>query len=171
MTAVPHSESLSFATSSNAFLFSTLPLTLESTTLPVEHTDHSQGLSPESLVLGTSAVVSSALTVGYVTWLLRGGSLVASFLASLPAWAAFDPLPVLISGSQQDNTNEDDDRLVDLVRDGAKPSSIPIATTKSDLETWPRCHLRPAIRSPCVTSVSCTHQADTSSSSSHVTIG
>ena len=123
MTSTPHAEGLAFAAGSSGFVFSTLPLALESSSLPVQQVEHAQGLSPESLVLGTSAVVSSALTVGYVTWLLRGGSLVASFLASLPAWAAFDPLPVLISGAKQDETTEEDDRLVDLVRDGAKPTA------------------------------------------------
>jgi hypothetical protein len=36
-----------------------------------------------------------ALSAGFVAWLLRGGSLVASFLVSMPAWRHFDPLPVL----------------------------------------------------------------------------
>jgi hypothetical protein len=33
-----------------------------------------------------------------VAWLLRGSSLLASFLASMPAWRHFDPLPVLGMG-------------------------------------------------------------------------
>jgi hypothetical protein len=36
-----------------------------------------------------------ALSAGFVMWLLRSGSLVASFLVSMPAWRRFDPLPVL----------------------------------------------------------------------------
>ncbi len=36
-----------------------------------------------------------ALSAGFVAWILRGGSLVASFLVSMPAWRHFDPLPVL----------------------------------------------------------------------------
>ena len=36
-----------------------------------------------------------ALSVGFVAWILRGGSLLASFLVSMPAWRHFDPLPVL----------------------------------------------------------------------------
>ncbi|MFO0699341.1 MAG: cadherin-like domain-containing protein, partial [Nitrospira sp.] len=36
-----------------------------------------------------------ALSAGFVAWLLRGGTLVASFLVSMPAWRHFDPLPVL----------------------------------------------------------------------------
>jgi hypothetical protein len=36
-----------------------------------------------------------ALTAGFVAWLLHGGSLLASFLVSLPAWRRLDPLAVL----------------------------------------------------------------------------
>jgi hypothetical protein len=41
-----------------------------------------------------------ALSVGFVAWILRGGSLLASFLVSMPAWRHFDPLPVLGSGTR-----------------------------------------------------------------------
>ena len=41
-----------------------------------------------------------ALSVGFVAWILRGGSLLASFLVSMPAWRHFDPLPVLGSGDR-----------------------------------------------------------------------
>ena len=121
MMATLRSEGLDYEASHSSFVLSTLPLTLESTSMPEEHVDHAADLSPESLVLGTSAVVSSALTVGYVTWLLRGGSLLTSLLASLPAWSAFDPLPVLMSGAKPDDESEDQDRLVDLVRGVKKP--------------------------------------------------
>lgn len=41
-----------------------------------------------------------ALSAGFVVWLLHGGSLLASFLVSLPVWRRFDPLPVLGVGGQ-----------------------------------------------------------------------
>ena len=41
-----------------------------------------------------------ALSAGFVAWILRGGSLLASFLVSMPAWRHFDPLPVLGVGGQ-----------------------------------------------------------------------
>ncbi|HKQ35742.1 MAG TPA: hypothetical protein VJT11_10600, partial [Nitrospiraceae bacterium] len=41
-----------------------------------------------------------ALSAGFVVWLLHGGSLLASFLVSMPAWRHFDPLPVLGVGGQ-----------------------------------------------------------------------
>jgi hypothetical protein len=45
----------------------------------------------------TVAIASASLatSAGYLTWLLRGGSLFASVLASLPTWRTLDPLPVL----------------------------------------------------------------------------
>ncbi|MGQ0667845.1 MAG: cadherin-like domain-containing protein, partial [Nitrospiraceae bacterium] len=40
------------------------------------------------------------LSAGFVAWLLRSGSLLASFLVSMPAWRHFDPLPVLGAGGR-----------------------------------------------------------------------
>ena len=51
----------------------------------------------EKVVVGSTAAVSTTVSVGYVVWMLRGGSLLTTFLSSLPAWQAFDPLPVLES--------------------------------------------------------------------------
>jgi hypothetical protein len=36
-----------------------------------------------------------ALTAGFSVWILRGGSLLMSFLVSMPVWRYFDPIPVL----------------------------------------------------------------------------
>ncbi|HET7609408.1 MAG TPA: tandem-95 repeat protein, partial [Gammaproteobacteria bacterium] len=36
-----------------------------------------------------------AVGAGVIAWLLRGGALVASLLSALPAWASFDPVPIL----------------------------------------------------------------------------
>jgi hypothetical protein len=41
-----------------------------------------------------------ALSAGFLAWILRGGSLLASFLVSMPAWRHFDPLPVLGLGER-----------------------------------------------------------------------
>ena len=47
-------------------------------------------------LLGRAASFSGiALSAGFVAWILRSGSLLASFLVSMPAWRHFDPLPVL----------------------------------------------------------------------------
>jgi hypothetical protein len=35
------------------------------------------------------------LTVGYISWILRGGALAATLLSTMPLWRQFDPLPLL----------------------------------------------------------------------------
>jgi VCBS repeat-containing protein len=49
----------------------------------------------EKLVIGTASGIGGTFFVGYVMWALRGTSLLASALASLPLWRCFDPLTVL----------------------------------------------------------------------------
>jgi VCBS repeat-containing protein len=54
----------------------------------------------EAHLLGRVASFSGlALSAGFAVWILRGGSILASFLVSMPAWRRFDPLPVLGMGS------------------------------------------------------------------------
>jgi hypothetical protein len=60
------------------------------------------------IAASTSAIATTSLSVGYVVWLLRGGSLFASLLSSLPAWAAFDPLPVLNGFDAEDQESLSD---------------------------------------------------------------
>jgi len=57
--------------------------------------------------------VSGGLTVGYVLWTLRGGVLLTSLLAQMPAWKLMDPLVVL--EHLEDISSEDDDSLESLV--------------------------------------------------------
>ena len=45
--------------------------------------------------VGSATVMSTALSVGYAFWTIRGGYLLASALSSLSAWRMVDPLPVL----------------------------------------------------------------------------
>ena len=54
-------------------------------------------LEARQLIVGSAAVVTTSLSVGYVVWMLRGGTLVASFMSSIPAWCSFDPLPIVDS--------------------------------------------------------------------------
>ena len=58
----------------------------------------------EELLVGTSAITTTSLSVGYVLWMLRGGSLIASFVSTLPAWSAFDPLPFVNEMSEQQDS-------------------------------------------------------------------
>jgi hypothetical protein len=54
---------------------------------------------------------AGAVSAGYLLWLMRAGSLVASALSSLPVWNGFDPLPVLEfwERDQHDRRREEDD--------------------------------------------------------------
>ncbi len=75
---------------------------------------HHKDLSAE-----VSAGVSISLTAGIVSWLLRGGSLLASFMSVAPFWKQLDPLPILgadaIKKRDEKNSsdtpnNEDDEK-------------------------------------------------------------
>jgi VCBS repeat-containing protein len=43
---------------------------------------------------------SLTLSAGFVAWLVRGGALLAGFMAVLPAWRHFDPVPILNMNKQ-----------------------------------------------------------------------
>jgi hypothetical protein len=58
------------------------------------------------LVIGSASGMAGTVLVGYVVWALRGASLVASALSSLPIWRCFDPLPV-ITGKSRERDKED----------------------------------------------------------------
>jgi hypothetical protein len=49
-----------------------------------------------------------SLSAGFVSWVLRAGSLLASFVSVFPLWRQFDPLPILdVKGKKRRATNED----------------------------------------------------------------
>ena len=78
----------------NQFAASGTALTINQFGELIESTSGSM-LSLDKVVVGSSAIATTSLSVGYVIWMLRGGSLLASFVSSLPAWSSFDLLPVL----------------------------------------------------------------------------
>jgi hypothetical protein len=49
----------------------------------------------EKIITKTVLGGTLTLSVGLATWILRGGSLLASALTTMPIWKGFDPLPVL----------------------------------------------------------------------------
>jgi hypothetical protein len=53
------------------------------------------------------------LSAGFLTWALRGASLMASVAATLPAWQGFDPLPVLAGKRAKSKPDEEDKREED----------------------------------------------------------
>ncbi|MGB5495499.1 MAG: hypothetical protein WBM97_13590, partial [Sedimenticolaceae bacterium] len=65
-----------------------------------------------------AAGVGISLTAGFVSWALRAGSLAASFLAAMPTWRHFDPMPVLTEDDESRATlSNDDDDDDDVARD------------------------------------------------------
>ncbi|MEM9351491.1 MAG: cadherin-like domain-containing protein [Planctomycetota bacterium] len=60
------------------------------------------------LAIGSALGMTSSLTAGYVLWLMRGGYLLSSMLAQMPAWSFVDPLPVLEFLTKQDEDDDED---------------------------------------------------------------
>jgi hypothetical protein len=52
---------------------------------------------------------TTSLTVGIVSWVLRGGSLLASLMSTVPLLNRFDPLPILKSRNDEEDVEPDDD--------------------------------------------------------------
>jgi hypothetical protein len=61
------------------------------------------GVSDErhEFVTRVAALTGTTLSAGFIVWALRSGALLASFMATMPAWRHFDPLPVL-GGTRRD---------------------------------------------------------------------
>ncbi|WP_182869937.1 DUF4347 domain-containing protein [Rhodopirellula sp. JC639] len=75
--------------------------------------DINDGINTPYVFAGTFAGFSSALSVGYVMWTVRGGLLATSLLAHLPAWSLVDPLLVLDELEQEEDG--EDDSLVGML--------------------------------------------------------
>ncbi len=85
-----------------------------------ESESHTQSaMQFDDISVGTTVV--STFSVGYVLWTLRGGHLLTTFLATMPAWRLMDPLPVLQSfAASRDEDDEDDGGLAEIVRKRSK---------------------------------------------------
>ncbi len=89
------------------------PIRAEMQVIP---TRHDLDLSEEErqridVVLNSVRITGLALSVGVVWWAARAAGLVASLLASTPAWRHVDPLPVL--GRDEEEEEEWDDAAQD----------------------------------------------------------
>jgi parallel beta-helix repeat protein len=73
--------------------------------------DATNSLKLDKNVVASTTAVSATLSIGYVIWLVRGGALLSSLLASMPAWKMVDPLPILGSMGGNDDADQDDDSL------------------------------------------------------------
>jgi hypothetical protein len=61
----------------------------------------------------TATAAAGLLTVGYITWMIRGGILLTTFVSSLPAWQSFDPLIVVQNSNREHETGESIEDIVD----------------------------------------------------------
>jgi len=81
-------------------------------------------IADERLTLSKTTGMAASLSVGYLSWLLRGGVLLSSLLSSLPAWRFIDPLPVFAYGRQRDEDEDDtDESLESIMKQGSKRSN------------------------------------------------
>ena len=75
-------------------------------------------LTRQEVAVGTALTVSAAFTAGYVIWMLRGGMLLTSLLAQMPAWRLVDPLVVLSRTSDLDDGEQETlETIVDSLED------------------------------------------------------
>jgi parallel beta-helix repeat protein len=87
--------------------------------------DTKQTLKLDRNVVASTTAVSAGLSIGYVIWLVRGGALLSSLLASIPAWRVMDPLPIL--GNMGDSGDESDDESLDAMIDKANQKKFDAA--------------------------------------------
>lgn len=73
-------------------------------------------VSLERNVAASTATLTASASIGYVIWLLRGGVLLSSLLASVPAWVSLDPLPILSSAGGRSSDADDDDSLQEMLK-------------------------------------------------------
>ena len=66
------------------------------------------GPSGSAKHIEVAASVTGSFAAGFVSWLLRGGSLLASTMTAAPLWRQFDPMPVL---SQTPSSKGSKDRV------------------------------------------------------------
>ena len=70
------------------------------------------------IVVSASTAVTTAVSVGYVVWTIRGTALVASLASSLPTWTLVDPLPILEQskpGKDKKQSSADEDSLQAMI--------------------------------------------------------
>jgi hypothetical protein len=82
----------------------------------------SQDTNFAQVIAGSAVGISGAFTVGYVLWTIRGGWLLTSLLAQMPAWRMVDPLVVLTyldeeSAKSSDSVDEEDDDSLESLLD------------------------------------------------------
>ncbi|MEO1397911.1 MAG: hypothetical protein AAFU56_03470, partial [Pseudomonadota bacterium] len=82
----------------------------------------------ETSVAKVAFAFGSALSVGGVSWLLRGGALAAALMSSMPAWRRFDPIAVVTGREDEGEDREPTDleRMLAHVQDAGNRTNDPM---------------------------------------------
>jgi hypothetical protein len=91
------------------------------------------GIHLQDLAVGSAFTVTTGLTVGYVLWMIRGGLLVSSLVAQMPAWKLVDPL-VVLSGLDEDwsdSQSEEDEETLESIVESMEDTPEPVVATQS----------------------------------------
>ncbi|MBT8348296.1 MAG: tandem-95 repeat protein, partial [Sulfurovum sp.] len=59
------------------------------------------------LTVEVATGISVSLTAGFVAWLLRSGTLIASLFATMPMWRNFDPVSILAESEKEEETSDE----------------------------------------------------------------
>jgi hypothetical protein len=68
--------------------------------------------SQEAIIANVIRGTTWSLSAGFVAWILRGGSLIAAAMSSIPIWKGLDPLPIIAMSKRERNRLEEE-KLVD----------------------------------------------------------
>jgi hypothetical protein len=104
--------------------------------------DLNQTLKLDRNVAASATAVSASLSIGYVIWLVRGGALLSSLMASLPAWRMVDPLPILGSMGEGGGDDDSDDDSLDAMIDKYKAERVKLKPF--DLPNPPSAPIHPS---------------------------
>jgi hypothetical protein len=74
----------------------------------LDDSDLWQRTPTERMALQVTTGMTISFSAGFLAWLLRGGSLLASFMSAMPMWARFDPLPILAVGKRREDEQRDE---------------------------------------------------------------
>ena len=94
--------------------------------------------------IGQTAGAAISLSVGYVSWLLRGGVLLSSVLSSVPTWRFIDPLPVFSGAGRRREDEDDDESLEGIVQAGAGSAPQEASPTQNTTPANPETPSEPA---------------------------
>jgi hypothetical protein len=69
---------------------------------------------------GGASVLSAGVSIAYLLWMARGGSVLSGVFSSIPPWQMLDPLPVLDgAGTARDLICDEREGLAELISDAA----------------------------------------------------